>query len=97
MELSRGRWRPEDLERSIALLGFGSDNTLRVDIHDVVDEFVVSAWEDAIKRAWQEDPTKAMERRTALHAALRIVGESRGSKSLKGLYDAADKFGVLGE
>ena len=95
MEQSRGRWRPEDLEKSIALLGFGSDNTLRVDIQDVEDEFVVSAWEDAMKRAWREDEKKAVEHRAALRDAFRIVGESRGSKSLKRIYDEADKFGDM--
>ncbi|KAH8099848.1 cysteine proteinase [Cristinia sonorae] len=80
-EKSRGRWSKEDLKRGAAVLGFGLDNALGVDLDDEVDEeFILRAWKDGLKRSWTMEDGN--ERRMQLYDALKILSELKSSKRL---------------
>ncbi|KAF9257095.1 cysteine proteinase [Marasmius fiardii PR-910] len=86
MEQSRGRFTSEDLQSATEILGFGANNSLRVDYdNDIEDEFIENAWKECVKRSWI-DPRGGELQRNA-NEALRMVAESRGSVYLKGLYE----------
>lgn len=93
-ERSRNRYTEEDRLNAIRVLGFGKDNLLRVDYEDDIDEaFLVSAWKDCLKRAWR-DPKDGAQRLTDANDAFRIVAESRGSVSLRKLWEDSTRDGM---
>ena len=80
-ERSRGRFAAEDFNIAVRMLGFGSDNCLKVDYdEDVDDEFLQRAWKDVIRRSWN-DPNHATIRRD-MNDAFRIIAEWRHSSQL---------------
>src|SRR6185437_9767553 len=82
MEQSRGRWWTEQIETSSKLLGFGKDNDLKLDwSNEIEDSFLVSAWKDSMRRAWDE-PSSSRQRRIELSAAATILAEQRGSREV---------------
>lgn len=81
-ERSRNRFTTEDITSASAILGFGKDNELRVELdHDVDDQFIIDAWKNGLKRAWRED--NGSQRRSDLNDAFRIIGDARGSTRLR--------------
>jgi ubiquitin carboxyl-terminal hydrolase 25 len=92
-ERSRGRFTTQDVQTAIHLLGFGSDNDLRVDYDDDVDEnFIKCAWRDALKRSWKE--VESASRRRDLNEAFRIVAENRRSVALIKEYEEEQANGM---
>lgn len=81
-EVERGRWTLPELEGAISLLGFGRTNALKVDLAESDEEFVLSAWRDAMTRAWK-DQDGGVGRRKELTHALELVAEARGSRRLR--------------
>ncbi|TDL19407.1 cysteine proteinase [Rickenella mellea] len=96
-ERSRGRFTTSDEASAIFTLGFGAENSLKVEFDDDVDEaFIVHAWRDAVKRTWSEGEAGAVRRRE-LNEAFRIVGESRGTRELRDLWDEDRASGMTPE
>ncbi|KAF9532093.1 hypothetical protein CPB83DRAFT_867950 [Crepidotus variabilis] len=86
MEQSRDRFTFEDAKNATTVLGFGTDNLLRVDYdEDVPEDFLEHAWKDAIKRAWRDDSTS--ESLHVANNAFRILAELRNSVKLKYAFD----------
>lgn len=86
-ERSRMRYTQEDLQKALECLGFGPNGNLRLDYDDEVpDDFVADAWRDRIRRAWRE-PKDGSELQREANDAFRIVAESRGSASLRKLWE----------
>ncbi len=82
-ERSRSRFTDADLHKSLELLGFGKGNILDIELDDdVSDNFVIQAWKDAQKRAWQEPSDKAATLRSDLNDALKIVADFKDSPTL---------------
>lgn len=80
-EHSRGRFTMTEFDDAKALLGFGSDNWLRLDYdEDVEDEFIRRAWRDAIRRSWNE--SDGSTKRRELNDAIKILAEGRNSLEL---------------
>lgn len=85
-ERSRGRFNEEDVQKAIWVLGFGSDNSLKVDYdEDVDDNFLRHAWKDAVRRSWNEPD--ASSRRRDLNEAIRVVAEWKRSTELMKAWD----------
>lgn len=85
-ERSRGRFNEEDVQKAIWVLGFGSDNSLKVDYdEDVDDNFLRHAWKDAVRRSWNEPD--ASSRRRDLNEATRVVAEWKRSTELMKAWD----------
>lgn len=92
-ERSRGRFTSEDVQSAIRILGFGSENELRLDYDDDVDEeFILNAWRSAVRRSWKE--IEGASRRRDLNEAFRIVAESRRSLSLIKEYEEDQLHGM---
>jgi ubiquitin carboxyl-terminal hydrolase 25/28 len=82
VECSRGRWPVTQIETSAELLGFGKDHDLKLEWGDEIDdEFLISAWKDSMRRAW-DDPTNSKQRRNDLTVAATVLGEQRGSRKV---------------
>jgi ubiquitin carboxyl-terminal hydrolase 25/28 len=91
-ERERLRFTTTDLAEAIRILGFGPNESLRIEYDtDVSDEFVESAWRETIKRAWH-DPTRSAELQKAANNALRVVAESRGSVALRNLWNSSGQL-----
>jgi len=89
MEQSRDRFTLQDIETAATTLGFGVDNLLKVDYdRDVPDDFVESAWKDCIKRSWR-DPVHGSETHRLANEAFRILAESRGSITLRRVWESS--------
>lgn len=88
MEQSRNRFTLQDIHTAAYNLGFGSENALRLDYdNDIEDDFVENAWRDIIKRS-NRDPDNAGEIHRRANESLRILAESRNSVRL---IDALEK------
>ncbi|OCB86190.1 cysteine proteinase [Sanghuangporus baumii] len=95
-EKSRGRFTFADVQTAIRTLGFGTDNDLRVDYdEDVDDHFLLSAWRDALRRSWR-DPDGASKRRD-LNEAFRILAENRRSADLIKAFEEEQLHGMTPE
>lgn len=82
-EHSRHRFTFEDYKKAIWMLGFGKDNTLRVELEDDVEtKFIISAWKEAVKRSWS-DSQQGGQLRADLNNAFKIVGDMRQSSKLR--------------
>ncbi|KAJ7665439.1 hypothetical protein DFH06DRAFT_1187350 [Mycena polygramma] len=93
-EQERGRFSYDDITHSAATLGFGTDGPLRVEYGtDVPDEFVENAWKECIKRSWydHEGGTKIQ---TEANKALKIIADSRGSRTLQRVWEHG-KRGIM--
>ena len=87
LEQSRDRFTAQEVENAAFLLGFGSNNDLKVDYDgDIPDDFVLEAWKDAVKRAWR-NPLRGTELLRTLNNALRILAEHRNSERLRTVWD----------
>ena len=96
IERSRGRFSSEDVRRAVAILGFGSENELRLDYDDDVDEtFLRNAWRSAVRRSWKEIEGASL--RHDLNEAFRIIAESRRSRSLIKDYEEEQLHGMTPE
>lgn len=95
-EKSRGRFTSADVQNAIRTLGFGANNDLRVDYdEDVDDNFLLSAWRDALRRSWR-DPDGASRRRD-LNDAFRILAENRRSAELIKAFEDEQLHGMTPE
>jgi ubiquitin carboxyl-terminal hydrolase 25/28 len=73
----------EDFENSTAILGFGMNYDLGVELDDdVEDEFIENAWKEVIKKSWKDSDNGADLQRKA-NEALRIVAEAQGRHKLR--------------
>jgi len=87
LEQSRDRFTAHEVDNAAFLLGFGSNNDLKVDYdEDIPDDFVLEAWRDAVKRAWR-NPTRGTELLRTLNNSLRILAEHRNSERLRTVWD----------
>lgn len=91
-ERSRHRFTWADVEKAKALLGFGRDSVLGVDIEDADDDFVIHAWKDAMKRVWRE-PDGASQR-IDLIDAFKIIADLRGSAKLQASWERGKGSGM---
>lgn len=83
-ERSRHRFTLDDLNQATALLGFGKDNILAVELDEEVDDdFIIHAWKNAQKRAWRETSDKASQLRSDLNDAFKIIAEWKCSSALR--------------
>ncbi|KAG1813996.1 uncharacterized protein BJ212DRAFT_1482342 [Suillus subaureus] len=90
-ERSRGRFTEEDLQNAAAVLGFGKDGALRLELEDdIEDDFLAEAWRTAIKNAWRDAKDCTQLQRDA-NEAFRIIAQSRGSKKLIKLFSESSK------
>ncbi|KAG2149405.1 hypothetical protein BD769DRAFT_1624093 [Suillus cothurnatus] len=90
-ERSRGRFTEEDLQNAAAVLGFGKDGALRLELEDdIEDDFLAEAWRTAIKNAWRDAKDCTQLQRDA-NEAFRIIAQSRGSKKLMKLFSESSK------
>lgn len=91
-ERSHGRFTIADVKQAIANLGFGADNALRVDYDDDVDdEFLISAWRDALRRSWT-DPN--VLRRAEINDSFRYIAMYRHSPKLVQLVEDEATYGM---
>lgn len=82
-ERSRHRYTLDDLHGAVALLGFGKDGYLGVELDQEIDDgFILKAWRDAKRRAWRNEKNGA-ELRLQLNDALRFIADDRGSTVLR--------------
>ncbi|EED80350.1 predicted protein [Postia placenta Mad-698-R] len=92
-ERTRYRYSREDLAEAIAVLGFGKDRELRVELDaDVDDQFILEAWRSARRRAWRE--SNANDLRHRLNEALRMLADDRGSALLRKAWDEEKGTGM---
>lgn len=90
-ERSRGRFTEEDLHNAAAVLGFGKDGAIRLDLEDdIEDDFLAEAWRTAIKNAWR-DPKDCTQLQRDANDAFRMIAQSRGSKGLMKLWSESSK------
>lgn len=90
-ERTRGRFTEEDVHNAAAVLGFGKDGALRLDLEDdIEDNFLAEAWRTAIKSAWRDSRDSTTLQRDA-NEAFRIIAQSRGSKALMKLWSDSSK------
>ncbi|KAG1886129.1 hypothetical protein F4604DRAFT_1724815 [Suillus subluteus] len=90
-ERSRGRFTEEDLQNAAAVLGFGKDGALRLELEDdIEDDFLAEAWRTAIRNAWRDAKDCTQLQRDA-NDAFRIIAQSRGSKKLMKLFSESSK------
>lgn len=63
-------------------LGFGENRQLKVEwSSDIDDDYLMSAWKDAMRRAWDDPPT-SKQRRAELTAAALVLAEQRESRTI---------------
>lgn len=87
-ESTRERFTTEELENAAAVLGFGMNYDLGVELdNDVEDEFVESAWKEAIKKSWK-DPDNGADLQRKANEALRIIAEAQGRHKLRQVWQA---------
>lgn len=92
-ERSRGRFTSEGVADAVRTLGFGTDNDLRLEYDEEVDdEFIKNAWRSALRRSWKE--IEGASRRRELNEAFRIVAESRSSLPLIRDYEDEQLHGM---
>jgi ubiquitin carboxyl-terminal hydrolase 25/28 len=48
---------------------------------EIEEEFLIGAWRDAMRRAWDE-PSTSRQRRTDLTTSAKVLAEQRGSKKV---------------
>ncbi|PCH34498.1 cysteine proteinase [Wolfiporia cocos MD-104 SS10] len=93
-ERERHRYTDEDLHKAGACLGFGHDGELRVELdNDVDDNFILGAWRDARRRAWQ-DPARATSIRNDLNIALKIIADDKASEVLQKAWEEEKGTGM---
>lgn len=81
---SRYRYTYSDLTEAKQELGFGSH--LGVELEEVEDDFIISAWKDIINRSYRNpDSSSGVERRA--NQALRIVAAERRSAKLMTVWE----------
>lgn len=96
-ERSRHRFTLRDLEQAKEILGFGKEGILNVELDDDIDDdFVISAWKNALKAVWHEPTDKANHLRSDLNDAFKIVAEWRCSEKLRQAWER-DKGPVMTE
>lgn len=81
VEYSRDRWNQFQIETAAELLGFGKDRVLRLEWNEIDDDFLISAWKDSMRRAW-DNPSSSRQRRFDLTRSARILAEQRGSRKV---------------
>lgn len=87
-ESTRERFTTEELENAAAVLGFGMNYDLGVELdNDVEDDFVESAWKEAIKKSWK-DPDNGADLQRKANEALRIIAEAQGRHKLRQVWQA---------
>lgn len=84
-ERSRNRFTWTDVEKAEALLRFGKDNDLGVELDEADDEFIIHAWKDAMKRIYKEQD--GASKRADLVDAFKIIGDLRGSAKLRDAWE----------
>lgn len=90
MERSRGRITQRDVDDSVVILGFGSENLLRVEYseNDIDDQFIENAWKTRVKESFRMT-TGASEFQRNATDALKVLAEKRGSAYLRKCWEAS--------
>lgn len=84
-----------DLKTAFETLGFGAENSLRVDYgDDVDDEFLTHAWRDALRQSWSNSNVC---RRNEVNEAFRNIAMFRHSKKLVKLSEDEAMYGMTPE
>lgn len=93
-ERARYRHTSDEYREKVALLGFGKDGDLSVELDaEVDDEFIAEAWRSARRRAWrnlsgnENDQAQGSELRMRLNDALRYVADERNSAKLRKVWE----------
>lgn len=90
VERSRGRFTRGDVDESVMILGFGSENLLRVEYseNDIDDQFIENAWKARIKESFRMTSGGSDFQREATEA-LKVLAEMRGSSYLRKCWEAS--------
>lgn len=81
-ESMRDRFTSEDVDKAVAVLGFGANGDLGVELDDdVEDGFIENAWKEALKKSWKDSEHGADIQREA-NEALRVIAEAKGRQTL---------------